>query len=119
MDPAHLIDVDNDSELTSLYTGDTLTLDDGEHPSIKALKAAQEAHDNAAFDLVVARMPSDHRVRYNGINYVLYDPYRLKRSKRLAWYWLPDQATELIRTTKGIWPIALGSSYIIITNVSS
>ena len=86
MDSEHPIDVDTNSELTSLYTGDTSTLDDGEHPSIKALEAAQRAHDNTTFNLVVSRMPSDHRVKHNGINYVTYDPYRLKKSKRTIWY---------------------------------
>ena len=45
MDAAHPIDVDNESELTSLESGDTPTLDDSaEHPSIKALDAAQAAN---------------------------------------------------------------------------
>jgi hypothetical protein len=103
MDSAHPIDVDNDSELTLLHTGDTLTLDDGEHPLIKALTAAQEAHDDAEFNLIVARMPLDYRLMINGIYYVKYDPYRPKKSVRTAWYWLPSQATELIRTSKGIY----------------
>jgi hypothetical protein len=103
MDSAHAIDVDNDSELTPLYSADTPPLEDGEHPPIRALAVAQQAHDDAEFDLVVARMPSDHRLRVNGINYVKYDPYRPRKSRRTVWYWLPDQATELIRTTKGIY----------------
>jgi hypothetical protein len=86
MDSAHPIDVDNDSELTSLHTRDTPTLDDGEHPSIKALTAAQEAHDDAEFNLIVARMPSDHRLMINGLNLAtpFYQAQQLRPRKGIA-----------------------------------
>jgi len=103
MDSNHAIDVDTDSELTTLHTGDTPTLDDGEHRDIMALDAAQEAHDHAEFDLIVARMPSNHRLKVNGIQYIIYDPYRPKKSKRTSWYWNLTQAVELIQTTKGTY----------------
>ena len=66
MDPAHTIELDNDTEsdcLTTLESGETPTLDDSESPTIKALAAAQAATNDATFNLVVARMPSDHRVK--------------------------------------------------------
>ena len=66
MDAAHLIELDNETEsdrLSTLESGDTPTLDDGESPTIKALEAAQAASDDAAFNLVVARMPSNHRIK--------------------------------------------------------
>ncbi len=89
MDPAHPIELGNETNsdcLTTLESGDTPTLDDGESPTIKALAAAQAAHDDAAFELVVARMPSNHRIRISHVHYVLYDPYRSRKSKRKAWY---------------------------------
>ncbi len=104
MDAVHPIELDNETEsdrLTTLESGETPTLDDGESPTIKALLAAQAAHDDAEFNLVVARMPSDHRIKVNGIHYVLYEPYRPCKSKRKAWYFKSDQAQELICTTKG------------------
>jgi hypothetical protein len=101
-DPPRVIDVDEESELTSVISGETPTLDDGgEAPSIKALMRAQKAHDDAEFDLIVERILSDHRLKIGHTHFVLYEPYRPKRSKRDAWYWHPDQAKELIWTTKG------------------
>ena len=66
MDAAHPIELDNETEsdhLTTLESGETPTLDDGESPTIKALLAAKAARDDAEFNLVVARMPSDHRIK--------------------------------------------------------
>ena len=102
MDPRNLIELDNESDsdrLTTLQSGDTPTLDDGESPTIKALMAAQ---DDTTFNLVVARMPSNHRIKIGHTHYVLYDSYRPRKSNRKAWYWRGDQAQELIIwTTKG------------------
>jgi hypothetical protein len=97
-----ILDNESDSDhLTTLESGDTPTLDDSEAPSIKALNEAQAAHDDAAFNLVVARMPSDHRIKIGYTHYVRYNPYRSRKSKRKAWYWNADQAEELIITSKG------------------
>jgi hypothetical protein len=107
MDPAHTIELDNDTEsdcLTTLESGETPTLDDSKSPTIKALVAAQATADDATFNLVVARMPSDHRVKIGHTHYVLYDPYRPRKSKRKVWYWKVDQAQELIWTSKGRAP---------------
>jgi len=93
MDAAHPIELDNETEsdrLTTLESSETPTLDDGESPTIKALEAAQRAADDAAFNLVVARMPSNYRLKVRGIHYVLYDLYRPRKSKRRAWYWESD-----------------------------
>ncbi|KJZ70066.1 hypothetical protein HIM_10549 [Hirsutella minnesotensis 3608] len=57
-------DSDNSSELTTLVSGDTPTLPGQEQPSIRALF---EAQDDAAYDLAVAQIPRDHRVRVKGI----------------------------------------------------
>jgi hypothetical protein len=89
MNAAHPIKLDNETEsdhLTTLESGDTPMLDDGKSPTIKALDAAQAAADDAAFNLVVARMPSDYRIKVRGIHYVLYDSYKPRKSKRRAWY---------------------------------
>ena len=90
-------DSDNDSELTTLHSGETTTLPGDEAPTIQALF---NAADDAAYTLAVAKIPTDHRVRYHGVHYVLYEPYRSTRSKRGAWYWNNDQAVEMIRTSK-------------------
>ncbi|KJZ68600.1 hypothetical protein HIM_12009 [Hirsutella minnesotensis 3608] len=70
-------DSDNSSELTTLVSGDTPTLPGQEQPSIRALF---EAQDDAAYDLAVAQIPRDHRVRVKGIWYVRYEPYRFDDS---------------------------------------
>jgi hypothetical protein len=80
MDPRNPIELDNESDsdrLTTLQSGDTPTLDDGESPTIKALMAAQ---DDTTFNLVVARMPSNHRIKIGHTHYVLYDSYRPRKS---------------------------------------
>ena len=84
--PIKLSNKTNSDRLTTLESGDTPTLNDGKSPTIKALAAAQAAHDDAAFELVVARMPTNHRIRISHVHYVLYDPYRPRKSKRKAWY---------------------------------
>ena len=75
----------------------------GAHQELEesTIQALYDAATDAAYDLAVARIPSDNRIKVKGINYVKYDPYRSKRSKRSAWYWAPSQSLELIRTTKG------------------
>ena len=66
MDAAYLIKLDNKTKsdrLLTLKSSNTLTLDDGESPTIKALEAAQAAFNDAAFNLVVARMPSNYKIK--------------------------------------------------------
>jgi len=66
MDAAYLIKLDNKTKsdrLLTLKSSNTLTLDDGESPTIKALKAAQAASNNAAFNLVIAYMPSNYKIK--------------------------------------------------------
>ena len=66
IDAAYLIKLDNKTEndyLITLESSDTLTLDDSESPTIKALDAAQVAADNAAFNLVIARIPFNYRIK--------------------------------------------------------
>jgi hypothetical protein len=86
-DAAHPIELDNKTEsdhLTTLESGETFTLDNGKSPTIKALEAAQAAADNTAFNLVVARMPSNYKIKVRGIYYVLYNLYRPYKLKRRA-----------------------------------
>jgi hypothetical protein len=89
IDAAHPIKLDNKTKsdrLTTLESSKTPTLDNNKSPIIKALGAIQAAADDIVFNLVVARMPSDHRIKVQGIYYVLYDLYRPCKSKRRAWY---------------------------------
>jgi hypothetical protein len=98
---------DNDdaqSELTSLHSGETPTLPSDELPTIKAL---DQAATNTEYELCVARIPRDHKIKVGSVLYVRYDPYRPRNSKRTAWYW--DQGQELIRTKKGMMLFSLTS----------
>jgi hypothetical protein len=90
---------DAQSELTSLYSGETPTLPSNKAPTIKALLRAA---DDSEYNLCVARIPRDHKIRISRVWYIRYDPYRPKRSVRKAWYWGQDQSEELIRVTKGM-----------------
>ena len=86
------------SDLSSL-TDQTPTLLGTEAPHIQALiDAVNDAQHQLAYD----RLPSSHRVRIKGINYVRYNPYRSSKSKRTVWYWDPSQAEELFRASKGM-----------------
>ena len=63
---AYPIELNNETKsdrLSTLESSDTLTLDDSKSPTIKALEAAQAAFNDAAFNLVVARMPSNYRIK--------------------------------------------------------
>jgi hypothetical protein len=91
-------DTDTQSELTTLESGDTPTLPSDESPTIQALF---QAHNDTAYKLALARIPTYHRIKLKGVHYVKYNPYRSKKSKRSAWYWHKDQAEELIRTSTG------------------
>lgn len=101
------IEDDQESTLTSLVSGETPTLDDGIAPSMEELERAQKAHDDAAFKLVINRIPQDHKCKIGHTLYFKYDPYRPKRSHHNVWYWAPDQAEELVTITKGILPLFL------------
>lgn len=93
-----VIDLDDDqSDLTTAVSGDTPTLPGEESPTIQGLLTAK---DDASYDLLCAQIPSANRVKIRSVTYVKYDPYRIKKSKRSAWYW-GDQGEELIRVTKG------------------
>jgi len=66
MDATHPIKLDNKTKsdrLSTLESSNTPMLDDGKSPTIKALEAAQAAFNDAAFNLVVARMPFNYRIK--------------------------------------------------------
>ena len=70
---------DAQSELTSLHSGETPTLPADEAPIIKALL---NAANNSEYDLYIAQILRDHKLRINSVTYVKYDLYRLRKSKR-------------------------------------
>jgi hypothetical protein len=74
--PPVTIDLDTDnaqSELTSAHSGETLTLPGDKAPTIKALDLAAT---DAAYDLLVAQIPREHKVRIRGVTYIKYALYR-------------------------------------------
>jgi hypothetical protein len=97
-------DIDTQPELTTLESGDTPTLPSDESPTIQALF---QAHNDTAYKLALARIPTYHRIKLKRVHYVKYNPYRSKKSKRSAWYWHKDQAEELIRKPTGRYTIIL------------
>jgi hypothetical protein len=95
------LDLDDDDELTSLYSGETPTLPSDEAPTIRALA---QAATEAEYQLCVGKIPKEHKIKIGGILFIKYEPYRPRNSKRTAWYWKQGeepQGEELIRTTKG------------------
>jgi hypothetical protein len=66
-----VIDLDPDdntqSELTSLYSGDTPTLPGDELSTIRAL---DKAVTNAKYKLCLGQIPRDHRIKVRGIPFV-------------------------------------------------
>ena len=96
------MDVDTTSEnsaLTTVISGETPTDLFNEAPTLRALN---DAKDDAAYEVLVASIPSRNKCQYGRINYVKVEPYRTKKSKKTAWYWNPALAEELIRTSKGM-----------------
>jgi hypothetical protein len=75
------LDADDDaqSELTSAHSGETLTLLGDEAPIIKALETATT---DAEYDLLVAQILREHKIKINGITYIKYALYRHRKSKR-------------------------------------
>jgi len=53
---------------------------------MQELKRAKKAHDDAAFDLVINRIPQDYKVKIGHTQYFKYDPYRPKKSHYNVWY---------------------------------
>ena len=70
---------DAQSELTSLYSGETPTLSADEALIIKALL---NAVNDSEYDLYIAQILRDHKLRINSVTYVKYDLYRPRKSKR-------------------------------------
>ena len=87
------MEVDTTSEnsaLTTVISGETPT------------DLFNDAKDDAAYEVLVASIPSRNKCQCGRINYVKVEPYRTKKSKKTAWYWNPALAEELIRTSKGM-----------------
>ena len=87
-------DDEDDSELSILNSEDVLTLDGD--PSLKAL---QEAKTDAEYDLIVAQLPHDKKIKIGGIQFVRFTTFQKKNQKKRAWFW--KHGEELVRTTKG------------------
>jgi len=75
------LDVDDDaqSELISAHSGETLTLLGDKALIIKALETATT---DAEYDLLVAQILREHKIKINGITYIKYALYRHRKSKR-------------------------------------
>ena len=114
-----LIAVDTASEgsiLTTAISGDTPTLASDEAPTIRALLGAKT---DAEYDHLIATIPREHKKTIDRVLYILYEPYRSKKSIRTAWYWADEEGTqgiELIRITKGM---ALLTIYSYVNNIRS
>jgi len=79
-----VIDLDtNDaqSELTSLHSGETPTLFSDEAPIIKALEIAAI---NTEYDLLIAQILREHKIRIRGTTFIKYNLYRPRKSRRKA-----------------------------------
>lgn len=94
------IEDDNISETSSLTTalsGQTPTDLFGSDPTLEALFKIQTETEYA---IVLGTIPPENRVKIKGVEYIIYEPYEARRSKKLAWYWL-NHGVELIRATSG------------------
>ena len=84
----NIIQIDNDlssetSSLTTALSGQTPTDPFGDDPTIQALL---QAASNADYELVVATIPLHHKLTIKRIQYILFEPYSTRRSKKVAWY---------------------------------
>jgi len=101
------VDMTTESDLTEL-TELTPTDPSDDPPEIRALI---QAADDTAFELAFQRLPTKARVKINGILFVRLSAIRNGRSKRTSWYWKEDQAEELLRATKGAYPLTSIGTY--------
>ena len=93
---------DDSNSLTTAISGQTPTDPFGDNPTLRSLLST--AASNADYALVVATIPRANKLTIKRIEYVLYEPYNIRRSKKVAWYWI-DHGVELLRTTAGISPL--------------
>jgi len=70
---------DAQSELTSAHSSETPTLPSDEAPTIKALETAAT---DAEYNLLIAQILREHKIKINGITYIKYTLYRHRKSKR-------------------------------------
>ena len=73
-----IIDLDPDddaqSELTSLYSGETPTLPADE---VSIIKALFNTVNDSEYDLYIIQILRDYKLRINSVTYMKYDIYRL------------------------------------------
>lgn len=109
--PSTAIDVDindNDSDLTTLNTGDTPTDPwSNDTPQIQAFHRA--LGNKIQYQQILDAIPGEHKVKVKTIRFIKYSPYRTPREIKDAWYWGPEQASELFRVTEGMHPVHLHS----------
>jgi len=72
-------DDDTQSELTSTHSSETLTLFGDEAPTIKALETVAT---DAEYDLLIAQILREHKIKINSITYIKYALYRHRKLKR-------------------------------------
>lgn len=94
-------DSDNESDLTTLHSGETPTLTPEPGTQRATLASLNEAVDDATYDALYATIPREHKVKIGSIWYIKYEFYRSGTDKRRSWYMMPAQCTELIQSTKG------------------
>lgn len=99
---ATAIDInDGDFDLTTLNSGDTPTNPwSNDTPQIQAFQRA--LGNKIQYQQVLDSIPQDHQIKVKSIRFITYKPYRTPREVKDAWYWGPEQASELFRVTKGI-----------------
>jgi len=74
--PVINLDLNDDaqSELTSLYSGETPTLPADE---VSIIKALFNIVNDSEYDLYIIQILRDYKLRINSVTYVKYDLYRL------------------------------------------
>lgn len=100
--PPLFIDDDNiESDISSLTTalsGQTPT--DPFRPTYGTIEALQAQQSDTEYNLILASIPAENKIVIRGVTYVYTEPYKLRKSRRAAWYWV-DHGVELLRATKG------------------
>jgi hypothetical protein len=66
------------------------------------IQTLEGAVDDASYNLLYARVPSEYKVLVDGIYFIKFDPYRTKRSKNTAWYTRPRHCLELVQASKSL-----------------
>lgn len=66
------------------------------------LRSLEDIADDAAYDVVYAKIPDEHKLLIKRLWYIKRDPYRVQQARFTAWYTQPAHSYEIIQASKSL-----------------